>query len=93
MAIMMTVMVPMFAENMQPLMVEYLQCMGDIDTRKERLEEIDGEYNDILDKQELQKQVNMPLNKESQESLSLYEEQRAKALSTKLTREICELQG
>lgn len=93
MAMMMTMMVPMFAENMQPLMVEYLQYMGGIDIRKERLEEIDGEYHDILDKQALRKQVNMPLDKESQEFLSLYEEQRAKALSTKLIREICGLQG
>lgn len=43
----------MFAESMRPLMVEYLQCMDDIEICKEHLEEIDGGYRDIVDKQEL----------------------------------------
>ena len=91
----------MFGEDMHPLMVEYLQHMGDIEIWEERLEEIDGEYQDILDKQQLRERVNVPLDEESQEFLSSYKDQRAKAQKEFDTviheanrlREMCELRG
>ena len=91
----------MFAEDMHPLMVEYLQRMGDIEIREEHLEEVEGEYEDILNKQELRRRVNVSLDEESRMFLSSYKEQHEKAqkaLDTTIQeanrlRELCKSEG
>ena len=91
----------MFAEDMHPLMVEYLQRTGDIEIHEEHLEEVEGEYEDILHKKVLWDRVNVPLDEESQKFLSSYKEKHEKAqkaLDTTIQEanqlhELCKLEG
>ena len=68
-----------FSETMHPHMIEYLERTGDVEIYEEQLGEIYQEYYDVLERQEVLRRVNLPLDEESQEFLDSYEEERTKA--------------
>lgn len=68
-----------FSDTMHPHMIEYLERMGDVEIYEEQLWEIYQEYYGVLEKREVRRRVNLPLDEESQEFLASYDEERTNA--------------
>lgn len=60
-------------------LIEYLEHMGNVEIYKEQVRDIYQEYHEALQTKELCSRVNLPLDKESQEILDLFEEEHTNA--------------
>ncbi|KAL2001586.1 hypothetical protein VTN02DRAFT_1565 [Thermoascus thermophilus] len=64
--------------HFNPLHSEYLSRVGDVDILRERLSDLDCERFAIAEKGKLRMRLNIPLDAESQELLSTYEERKTR---------------